>query len=201
MGKWKLKLEHLIACNCDWGCPCIYESRPTPGFCEGVVGWKVLEGSIEDVDLRGATWVSVVKWPRAIHELNGRAVVFIDKSVSAEQRPHVEALATGRAGGPLKDFMGTCNAGIEVRSGKVKWTFDGKHSSFGVDDAVDVELEAILNPVTGDEHFVSVDLATGLMNQREDFYSARQIAVKAPGISFEYSGRHAATSVARWTGP
>ncbi len=201
MDSWKLKLEHVVACNCDWGCPCIYESRPTPGYCEGVVAWKVLEGGIEGVDLSGATWVTAVKWPGAIHEGKGRATVYIDEPVTAQQRPLLEALATGRAGGPLKAFMGTCDAGIDVRSGRVSWKFDGKQSSLRVEGVVAIDLEAIRNPVTGEEHFVSVDLATGLMNQREDFYSARQLKVGADQIQFEYTGRHAATSVAQWTGP
>lgn len=201
MDSWKLTVEHLTACNCAWGCPCAFESRPTPGFCEGLVAWNVLEGSIEGVNLRGAKWATAVKWPGAIHEMNGRAVVFVDDSATAGQKPLIEALATGRAGGPLKAFMGTCTAGIEVRSGKVTWRFDGKQSSLTVEDSIALQMEAILNPVTGQEHFVSLDLATGLMNQREDFFSSRDLRVDADGIKFNYSGKHAATSLARWTGP
>jgi hypothetical protein len=197
--EWTLTVEHLIACNCDWGCPCIYQSKPTPGFCEGIVSWRVLEGAIGGVDLAGAIWVTAVKWPGAIHEGDGRATVFIDEKTTAEQRPVIEELATGRAGGPLKFFMGTCDAGIDVRSANVGWTFEGKKSSIRINGVIDVDLEAIRNPVTGEEHFVSVDLATGLMNQREDVYSARVLRVRADGIQFDYTGRHAATSVARWT--
>jgi hypothetical protein len=40
-----------------------------------------------------------------------------------------------------------------------------------------------------------------MLNQREDVYSSAQLKASADGIAFEYSGRHAATSVARWTGP
>jgi hypothetical protein len=201
MDSWNLTLEHLTACNCAWGCPCAFEARPTPGYCEGLVAWNVLDGSIDGTDLKGAKWATAVKWPGAIHEMNGRAVVFIDDSATADQKPLIEALATGRAGGPMKAFMGTCTAAIEVRSGKVTWHFDGKQSSLQVDDSMALQMEAILNPVTGKEHFVSLDLATGLMNQREDFFSGRNLTVNADGIKFNYSGRHAATSVARWTGP
>jgi hypothetical protein len=28
----------LDACNCDWGCPCQFNAKPTHGNCEGV-GW------------------------------------------------------------------------------------------------------------------------------------------------------------------
>jgi hypothetical protein len=166
-----------------------------------VVAWRVRQGSINGVDLSGVTWVTVIKWPGAIHEGRGQAVVFIDENVSPQQLPIVEALAAGRAGGPLEVFMGTCDAGIETRTGRVGWNFNGKDSSFTVEGAVTLELEAVRNPVTGEEHFVSVDLATGLMNQREDFYSSQQLTATADGIAFEYSGRHAATSVARWRGP
>jgi hypothetical protein len=198
---WELTLEHMIACNCDWGCPCIYESRPTPGYCEGVVAWRVREGSMDGVDLSGATWVTALKWPGAIHEGSGQAVVFLDEAMTEEQRPLVEALATGQAGGPLAIFMGTCDAGIQTRPGKVTWNFAGKDGSFHVAGAVALDLEAIRNPVTGDEHYVSVELPTGLLNQREDFHSSRELRVATEGIAFEYSGRHAATSLARWTGP
>lgn len=191
----------MIACNCNWGCPCIYESPPTTGDCEAVLAWKVLEGSIEGVDLSGAAWAAAIKWPGAIHEGKGQAVVFIDQSASDDQRPLVEALATGQAGGPLKAFMGTCDAGIKVRSGKVTCKFDGKRTALEVEGSIALQMEAIRNPVSGEEHFVSVDLATGMLNQREDFFSSRELTVNADGIHFHYSGRHAATSVARWTGP
>jgi hypothetical protein len=35
--KWKLKGTVLIACNCDYGCPCNFNALPTHGHCEG--GW------------------------------------------------------------------------------------------------------------------------------------------------------------------
>jgi hypothetical protein len=201
MSQWKLKVEHVIACNCDWGCPCIYEARPTPGFCEGIVAWRVREGAVDDVDLAGASWVAVIHWPGAIHEGDGRAIVFVDDSISKDQQRVIEKLATGGAGGPIATFMGTCEAGIEVRLSKVRFHFDGKNTSIEVEGSVACDLEAIRNPVTNEEHLVSVDLATGMLNQREDFYSARNLQVTDGGIGFEYSGRHAATSVAEWSGP
>ena len=29
--KWRLELEHAMACNCNWGWPCSFESPPTYG--------------------------------------------------------------------------------------------------------------------------------------------------------------------------
>src|SRR5262245_31089803 len=39
--KWELTGTVLVACNCDWGCPCNFNARPTAGKCEGGWTWHV----------------------------------------------------------------------------------------------------------------------------------------------------------------
>ena len=34
--KWTIKGRVLVACNCDWGCPCQFEGDPTHGHCQVV---------------------------------------------------------------------------------------------------------------------------------------------------------------------
>ena len=34
--KWEIHAYFLDACNCDWGCPCQFNAKPTHGNCEGV---------------------------------------------------------------------------------------------------------------------------------------------------------------------
>jgi hypothetical protein len=36
--KWKYQAEMINAGNCDWGCPCNFNAKPTHGFCEGLYG-------------------------------------------------------------------------------------------------------------------------------------------------------------------
>src|SRR3712207_7833229 len=38
---WRLSGTLLIACNCDYGCPCNFNARPTQGKCEGGWIWHV----------------------------------------------------------------------------------------------------------------------------------------------------------------
>ena len=68
-------MEHLVACNCDWGCPCAFEARPTTGHCEGAVAHRIVAGKYGDVTLDGLKWVLLVRWPGAIHEGSGRGIV------------------------------------------------------------------------------------------------------------------------------
>ena len=57
--KWNLKIEQLMACNCNWGCPCSFESPPTYGTCESALAYRVVTGKYADVILDGLVWVLV----------------------------------------------------------------------------------------------------------------------------------------------
>jgi hypothetical protein len=36
--RWHLRGLYLDSCNCDWGCPCQFNAKPTHGNCEGLFG-------------------------------------------------------------------------------------------------------------------------------------------------------------------
>jgi hypothetical protein len=38
---WALRGTVMIACNCDYGCPCNVNGRPTNGDCEGGWTWHI----------------------------------------------------------------------------------------------------------------------------------------------------------------
>jgi hypothetical protein len=46
--KWEIHAYFLDACNCDWGCPCQFNAKPTHGNCEGVAGYHILNGTYEN---------------------------------------------------------------------------------------------------------------------------------------------------------
>jgi hypothetical protein len=50
---WTLKGQVVVACNCDYGCPCNFNARPTHGKCEGGWTWHVEVGAYGGVDLGG----------------------------------------------------------------------------------------------------------------------------------------------------
>src|SRR5688572_17933637 len=53
---WHLRGHVVLACNCDFGCPCNFNALPTPGKCEGHWNWHVEEGSYGDTSLAGLTF-------------------------------------------------------------------------------------------------------------------------------------------------
>src|SRR5689334_24439923 len=76
----------VIACNCDYGCPCNVNGRPTMGKCEGGWTWAIEKGAYGEVPLDGMTIGQYANWPAAIHEGNGVAVSFIDERADKPQR-------------------------------------------------------------------------------------------------------------------
>jgi hypothetical protein len=199
--KWQVKIEHLMACNCNWGCPCSFESPPTFGKCEGALAYKIVKGKYGNVILDGLKWIVAVAWPGAIHELKGRAVVYLDKKATNEKLSALEMIATGKAGGPIGIFMSTVTEGIEVKTVDIEFHSAGKKSWFRITDEINVAFEPIRNPVSKKEHHATVYLPTGLLNNKEDYFSSKIFSVNSETLCFEYPGRHAMASINIWKGP
>src|SRR5688572_14448544 len=53
MAGWRIEGNVLIACNCDFGCPCNFNARPSRGFCEGGWIWIIEKGRVDNVALDG----------------------------------------------------------------------------------------------------------------------------------------------------
>lgn len=199
--KWKLKIEDLTACNCNWGCPCTFEAPPTYGTCEAVGAIRVVEGKYNGISLDGLIWVMAAIWPGPLHEKNGRGVVYLDERAQGPQREALEAIATGSAGGPIAIFMSTVTAGLEIRTAPIEFHAAGKKSWFRIADQIDVSFEAIRNPVSGEEEFPAVLLPSGMLSEREDFYSSKVFTVDTGDLCFEYPNRFASYYSHTWHGP
>jgi hypothetical protein len=199
--KWRIKIEHLMACNCNWGCPCSFNSPPTFGTCEAALAYRVVQGQYGDVALDGLKWVLAAIWPGPLHEGNGRGVVYLDARATGARREALEAIATGKAGGPIGIFMSTVNAGLEVHAASIEFRSAGKQSGFRVDDSVEVAFGPMRSPVSGAEHHVSALLATGLLTKKEDYFSADAFSVNANDLRFAYPGRNAIAFSHIWRGP
>jgi hypothetical protein len=88
-------------CNCDYGCPCDFNSPPSKGFCEGIVAMKIEKGHFGDVDLSGVCWAGVAHWPGAIHEGNGELQPLLDASATEEQLNAIGQALSGEQGDTL----------------------------------------------------------------------------------------------------
>jgi hypothetical protein len=95
---WKVHAYFLDACNCDWGCPCQFNAKPTHGNCEGVAGYHIVTGIYgTNIKLDGLNMALIASWPGQLHEGHGKASYYIDNRANERQFEALSNIITGRA--------------------------------------------------------------------------------------------------------
>lgn len=197
---WKIRGTVVLACNCDYGCPCNFNARPTHGDCEGGWSWNIREGNYGDVLLDGLNFSLFADWPAAIHEGNGVALALIDERADERQREVLTALLEGRAGGPWGILANT----ISDRHGPQFVTYefkdDGVRSSLRAGSSIELVMQPIKNPVSGAEVFPRAVLPQGFIWKDGAMAASTTFRVQN-GITFDHSGKYAAVAEFEYSGP
>ena len=190
MTGWRLTGNVLVACNCDWGCPCNFNARPSRGFCEGGWIWLIEEGQVDDVRLDGLGIALYAKWPGAIHEGGGRAVCYVDERAGAPQRAALMSVVRGDLGGP----WGLFNKTYDLAAPSIV-PFDvhlaGHASRVKIGSVLELELQTIRNPVTQAEVHPEVVLPQGLVVKHGSLAASKRFRL-GDGLDFDHSGQYAA---------
>ena len=97
---WMIRGPEVSTCNCNWGCPCQFNSVPTYGNCRAAVAMRIDEGHFGDIDLTGVLWAGMFAWPGAIHEGHGECLPIIDDRATAAQRDAVLQIMSGQTSCP-----------------------------------------------------------------------------------------------------
>src|SRR5436309_6264588 len=105
--KWTFEADYLQACNCDYGCPCEFSAPPTRGFCDGLGAWRISRGSYGNVRLDGLALGFAAHWPKAIHQGDGTACIFLDERANPAQPVAVSQIARGSSGGLPCEILAT----------------------------------------------------------------------------------------------
>jgi hypothetical protein len=190
MSKMRVSGDVLFACNCDWGCPCNFNARPSRGFCQGGWIWFIENGGVDDVDLAGLGTAVFGKWPGAIHEGGGRAASYIDERASSAQRAALSQIVRGELGGPWGLFIKTYDLAPAVTARfDVHLAQHGSRAAIG--DLVELELQPIRNPVTQAEVHPEMILPEGLVVKRGSLAASTVFRVKGD-IGYDHSGQYAA---------
>ena len=93
---WSMRGPAIANCNCDFGCPCQFNSLPTHGDCRAMTALRIDKGHFGDVDLSGLALCGMFAWPKAIHEGNGEAFVVISEHATEAQRNALLTILSGQ---------------------------------------------------------------------------------------------------------
>ena len=189
--KWHLRGSLIVACNCDYGCPCNFNGLPTTGKCEGNWNWKIEDGAFGDVPLSGLAFSVAVNWPGAIHEGNGEGIVVIDENADERQRQALLALISGKAGGPWQIVAGTISKLHGPEYAPYEFVANGFSSHVHAGTYVTVQTEPVRNKTTQAEVHPRAILPEGFVFKEADLAASSVFRVSGP-VSFDHSGRYAA---------
>lgn len=190
MSGFRVTGDVLIACSCDWGCPCNFNARPSKGFCQGGWIWMIDDGHVDDVALAGLGAAVFAKWPGAIHDGGGRATCYLDARADAPQRGALTRVVRGELGGPWGLFSRTYELAAPVFA-PFAVDLDRYGSRATIGDVVELELQTMRNPVTQAEVHPEVVLPEGLVVKRGGLAASSVFRVN-DDLRFDHSGQYAA---------
>lgn len=191
---WRMHGVTFDACNCAWGCPCQFNALPTAGNCAGTFTIKIERGHFGSMPLDGVVWGLCAEWPGAIHEGNGRLLVWVDEAATAEQRDAIVEIAHARhssEGTLFSIFSAACPTKLGAVFAPVDCTFDleARTARLRVPGVIEIDVEPIRNPVTGAPHYPRVVLPNGFEFKEAEFASGN---IRATGpIQFTTEQTHA----------
>jgi hypothetical protein len=201
---WSIEAVSFGNCNCDWCCPCQFESRPTEGNCRGFEAFRIERGHFGDVPLEGLKAVILYAWPGAIFEGNGEMLAVIDENADARQR---EALATVLYGGETEEakthwwvFHAMSSKVHEPQFKPIELEVDikGRTGRVKVPGLLEATGQPIKSPHGGNEHRVRIDIPDGIEFELAEIGMASS---KSPGpIALDLNGSYGQFNVIRHSG-
>jgi hypothetical protein len=195
---WNIRVKYYEACNCELGCPCNMSGFPSDGTCEGAIGFEVLGGDRDGVDLTGVKVASAVKWPGAIHEGNGNMIVFVD-ATEEQQAALIPILTAEDPGLPWEILTATVSEIHGPFFETVEITDNGTDSRVRVGDKLDVQMQSFKDPVSGEKHEAHMVLPGGFIFQDGLICTTSVNRVDADGVSFDHAGKNAFYSEVEWS--
>ena len=196
---WTLKGTVLVACNCDYGCPCNFNARPSHGKCEGGWTWHVEDGVFDGVRLDGLNFSLYVNWPGAIHEGNGEALILVDERADDRQRQAISTLLGGQVGGPWGTLAWTWPTVHGPKRVPYEVELNGIATRVRAGDSLDVESTTIRNPVTDAEVHPAVVLPEGIIVKRADLGCSKVFRL-SDVVSMDHSGQYTAVGPFEYSG-
>ena len=107
-------------------CPCaLGPAEPDQGWCSGALTFSIDKGQSDGVDLSGRVLVWLVDLPKDFSNGNGTVCLIIDDGADARQRQELEAIFSGKKGGPgavlgslVSKWVPTESAAIKLSGGE-----------------------------------------------------------------------------------
>ena len=128
---WEIEGEAFTACPCNTPCPCRSNARPSHPPCHATTTQRLERGHYGDVDLAGATWVSLgpESWT---------ALYFSQQMTAVQQKAVLDLYSSLSPGAPQVYRL--------LRAARVDYEASGSRRRVVIPGILEVESEAPIGP-------------------------------------------------------
>lgn len=201
--EWKMHGTELVNCNCNWGCPCQFNSLPSKGHCRAHGFFQIDRGHFGEVNLDGLRWGILAAWPGAVHQGNGTFMTVIDERADALQRVAIEAISHGKETEPgsliWQVFSTTVTTFLPTQFRPIELAIDveARMGKVRVPGLIECDVTPIKNPVTGEPQRARLTLPNGFEFTEAEFASG---TAKSSGqIELLFDNTHAQLAPIHWS--
>ena len=165
--QWMIRGKEFGNCNCNWGCPCQFNSPSTYGKCEAVLSGEIEEGNFNDVRLDGLQFVLLLKWPGEIKDGGGTEQAIIEERASAQQREALTKILYGQSTAPMATHFFVYNAMSDTvldplyKPIEMSIDIEGRTANTKIAGIVESEGRPIIHPINDSEVRSRIHLPNG----------------------------------------
>ncbi len=165
---WIIEGVSFGNCNCDYSCPCQFESLPTHGDCKGFEVFRIDSGHFGNVKLDGLYGAVIYQWPGPIFEGKGAMQPIIDERASPEQRQALDTILRGGETDEAANHWWVYHAMSDTHHPTLfkpitlDVDVDGRRAKASIPGVLEAEGQPIKSPATGGEHRVRIDIPQGI---------------------------------------
>jgi hypothetical protein len=205
--QWKIDGDFIDFCKCAVPCPCSWGRPPTEGDCEGVIGYRIREGTYGEVKLDGLNAVGLSYFEGNIWEdgVKMKAGFILDEAADEEQREALQAIFGGQAGSwPAvfaKDMLGEMR-GIEFAPINLEIADDSSSWSLEVNGKATGKAKVLTGPTSrpgANVEVVNIPGAEPGPNSGPTTYGTGDFKGSEFGFDFEFEGRSAKHIPFEWS--
>ena len=146
--KWRFEADYFTTCNCDWGCPCNFNARPTEGRCRGLSVWNIITGTYGETSLDGGRFAVYYDFPGFVEHGEGSACVYVDSRATSEQQRALETIGSGKVGGGVLELFGAqlVTTWLPTKTVPIDFEFEGGVGRVRIDGFAEAESELLGYP-------------------------------------------------------
>ena len=188
---WHIKGKQFGNCNCNYGCPCQFNSAPTDNYCHGIGAFLIEEGFFGDTDLAGVKAVSMMKFPGPIHEGKGKMQIILDANSTTNQQKAVQSIIYGKETEPMATAFSMYVSMMEkiydplIKNIELDINLETRICNLKVENIITTKTEPIKNPITGDSHRARIVLPEGMEFKEAEMASGTTDANAAFKTNFQ----------------